>query len=324
MTGPGRRALVIGCAGQDGSYLCELLVDRGYSVLGVTRPSTDAALPNLATVRDRVEVARVDLADAAGIGALLERFGPDEVYNFASVSFGPDAWSDPARTTALGTVAVAALLEELRVKAPQAAFFQASSSWVFGRPASSPQDERTPLRPVEPYGAAKAFGVHLVDAYRLRHGLRAASGIFFNHESPRRAEHFVTRKVTSAVARISAGLQDTLTLGPLDARRDWGFAADYVEAAWLSLQQDEPRDVVVATGVLHSVADLVERAFARAGLDWERHVRHDAALERGGAAVTDLVGDASLAREVLGWAPRTSFEDLVDLMVDSDLATYAR
>lgn len=319
MTGASaRRALVIGCAGQDGSYLAELLTGKGYDVLGVTRPSSD--LSNLAAVRDRISVVRTDLVDTPQLAELLETFGPDEIYNFASVSFGPDAWSDPARTAELSTVALARLLDEVRVRTPEARFFQASSSWVFGRPAQSPQDEDTPFRPLEPYGAAKAFGNHLLHGFRERYGLHASSGIFFNHESPRRPQRFVTRKITSAAAMISLGLADEITLGDLDARRDWGFAGDYVQAAWLSLQQDTGQDFVIATGQLHSVRELVQRAFERVGLDWTAHVRQDDSLVRGGGAVADLVGDATKAREVLGWVPSMSFEGLVDMMVDGDLA----
>ncbi len=317
-----RRAMVIGCAGQDGSYLAELLVGKGYDVLGVTRPSSDPELPNLAAVLDRIRVARADLVDTPRLADLLHTFGPDEIYNFASVSFGPDAWTDPARTAELSTVALARLLDEVRVRTPGARFFQASSSWVFGRPDESPQDEDTPFRPLEPYGAAKAFGNHLLHGFRDRYGLHASSGIFFNHESPRRPERFVTRKITSAAARIKLGLADQITLGDLDARRDWGFAGDYVEAAWLSLQQDVAQDFVIATGRLHSVRELAQRAFERAGLDWTEHVRQDESLVRRGGAVADLVGDATRAREVLGWVPTMSFDSLVDLMVDSDLSRY--
>lgn len=314
------RALVLGCAGQDGSYLTELLVSRGYQVLGVTRHSSDPGLANLEAVRDEVEVARCDLADTAAIGELLSSYAPDEVYNFASVSFGPDAWADPARTAELSTVALARLLEELRERTPDVRFFQASSSWVFGRPTTSPQHEGTPMLPLEPYGAAKAFGTHLLRGYREKYGLRATSGIFFNHESPRRPERFVSRRITSAVARIERGLQDSVTLGDLSAQRDWGFAGDYVEAAWLSVQQDVAQDYVIATGRLHSVEELVERAFARVGRDWHRHVRIDESLVRSSGSVSDLVGDASRARTVLGWSPTTTFEELVDAMVDADLA----
>lgn len=316
------KAMVIGCAGQDGSYLTELLVTKGYQVLGVTRPSSDPALPNLSAVRERVQVTLADFADTTRIIGLLECFDPSEVYNFASVSFGPDAWSDPARTAELGAVALARLLEAIRTTTPHARFFQASSSWVFGRPDQSPQDECTPFRPIEPYGAAKAFGNHLLHGFREKHGLHATSGIFFNHDSPRRPERFVTRKITSAVARIKHGLDDSIALGDMDARRDWGFARDYVDAAWLSLQQPTPQDFVIATGRLHSVRELAERAFGRAGLDWERHVCRDDTLVRRGGAVADLVGDASRARDVLGWTASTTFEELVDLMVDSDLDRY--
>ena len=250
-----RRALVLGCAGQDGSYLCELLVGKGYQVVGVTRPATDPSLPNLADVLAQVEVVRADLVDTPALARVLEAFEPDEIYNFASVSFGPDAWADPGRTSELGTVAIARLVEEVRRVVPQAGLFQASSAWVFGRPLTAPQHEGTTMAPLEPYGAAKAFGNHLLHAYRERYGLRAVSGIFFNHESPRRPPHFVTRKVTLAAARIKLGLQESLALGDLSARRDWGFAPDYVEAAWLSLQTDRAQDYVIASGQTHTVEE---------------------------------------------------------------------
>jgi GDPmannose 4,6-dehydratase len=314
------RALVLGCAGQDGSYLCELLLGKGYSVVGVTQPSTDPGLPNLATVGGRVDVLRVDLVDTPALARALEKFEPDEIYNFASVSFGPDAWAYPARTSELGTVALARLIEEVRRVTPRAGFFQASSAWVFGRPTTAPQHEGTTMAPLEPYGAAKAFGNHLLQAYRERYGLRAVSGIFFNHESPRRPSHFVTRKITLAAARIKLGHQESLALGDLSARRDWGFAGDYVDAAWRSLQADTAMDYVVATGVTHTVEQFVERAFSRVELDWRDHVYRDESFVRPGAgSVADLVGDASRARDELGWSPTMHFEQLVDTMVDADL-----
>ncbi len=317
---PERRAMVLGCAGQDGSYLCELLVDKGYQVVGLTRPSTDPSLPNLAAVRDRIEVVRADLVDTPALAQILERLEPHEIYNFASVSFGPDAWTDPARTSELGTVALARLVEQVRRVVPQAGLFQASSAWVFGRPATAPQHEGTTMAPLEPYGAAKAFGNHLLQAYRERYGLHAVSGIFFNHESPRRPPHFVTRKITLAAARIKLGLQQSVALGDLGARRDWGFAGDYVDAAWRSLQADRAQDYVIATGRTHTVEELVERAFGRVGLDWHDHVVRDESFVRPAAgSVADLVGDPSRAREFLGWTATTDFEQLVDTMVDADL-----
>lgn len=315
-----RRAVVVGAAGQDGSYLCEALIEDGYSVTGVVRSDPAGALPNLHAVRDRMTLVRADLADTAELERLLADVQPDQLYNVASVSFGPDAWADPVATTALGTVALAGLLEAVRRCPRPPRFFQASSAWVFGRPSVAPQNEATPIAPVEPYGAAKAFGNALIRAYRDRYDLFACSGIFFNHESPRRPERFVTRKVTRAAARVSLGLADGVTLGDLDAQRDWGYAADYVGAARAMLDAATPDDYVVATGKLHSVRELAELAFSHVGLDWQRHVRVDDGLGRGRGIVANLVGDASRARAELGWLPRTSFETLVRLMVDADLA----
>ncbi|MFY9487723.1 MAG: GDP-mannose 4,6-dehydratase [Solirubrobacterales bacterium] len=314
------RAMVIGAAGQDGSYMSELLVERGYDVLGVVRrdPATD--FENLTGVRDRIELTQADLTDSAALAAALKDFRPQEVYNFASVSFGPDAWVVPSRTTELGTLAVAQLIETLLRYDESVRFFQASSSWVFGKPDESPQNENTRFRPAEPYGSAKAFGNFLIENFRDHSGFFGCSGIFFNHESPRRPEQFVTRKITRTAARIKLGQADHLKLGDIEAKRDWSFAGDFVEAVWLMLQQETAADYVLASGRLHSVREFIAAAFARLDLDWERYVRYDESLERGQAQVTDLVGDASRARERLGWEPRVAFENLVAMMVDADLA----
>ena len=310
--------MVLGAAGQDGSYLCELLLEHDYEVVAVIRPGSTT--PNLDALVDVVRLEEIDLADTNALSTLLAASPPAELYNFASVSFGPDAWSDPVQTAELGTFAIARLLEVLRRTDPAPRFFQASSSWVFGRPATSPQDESTPYAPVEPYGAAKAFSTFLVGAYRARYGLFGCSGIFFNHESPRRPEQFVTRKVTRAAAAASLGLLEQLPLGDLNARRDWGYAKDYAHAAWLMLQRDAADDYVVATGELHSVRELVEIAFETVGLEWEDFVVVDPELKRPMGQVADLVGDASAARSHLGWSPSVTFDELVRLMVSADLA----
>jgi GDPmannose 4,6-dehydratase len=315
-----RRALVTGIGGQDGSYLAELLLAEGYDVLGVARRPLEE-YENLAAVRERVEQVELDLGDRDSLLRALRSCRPDEVYNLASVSFVPASWDDPVRTAELAAVGVSALLEAIRITDPAGIrFYQASSSEVFGEPQEVPQTERTPLSPVTPYGAAKAYGHFMTRSYRRRYGMHASSGILFNHESPRRPVDFLPRKVSSGVAEIALGLREELTLGNLAARRDWGFAGDYVRAMWLMLQQDEPGDYVIATGETHSVEDLVELAFAHAGLDWREHVRVDEALLRGKAELHQLVGDATKARERLGWEPTVRFPELVRRLVDADLA----
>jgi GDPmannose 4,6-dehydratase len=290
------RAIVTGVAGQDGSYLGELLAGRGYDVRGVDRGD-------------------VDLLDRAALAALLRDVEPAEVYNLASPSFVPASWEEPVEVARLAAVGLTALLEAVREVDPAIRLFQASSAEVYGEPAETPQTERTPIRPVSPYGAAKAYGNFIVDAYRRRYGLHASCGILYNHESPRRPVAFLPSKVAHGVAAIAAGSQSELVLGDLDVRRDWGYAPDYVEAMLLMLQQDEPGDYVVATGELHTVQELVELAFAHVGLDWREHVRVDEALRRG--QDYQLVGDASKARERLGWKPSVTFEQLVALLVDA-------
>lgn len=290
------RALITGAAGQDGSYLVELLHDRGYEVVAIDRGD-------------------VDLLDAGSVRAALRAAAPHEVYNFASPSFIPRSWEEPVEVAQLGTVGVTLLLEAIRDHDATIRFCQASSAEVFGIPAETPQSETTPFRPTSPYGAAKAYGSFLVAAYRSRYGLHASSAILFNHESPRRSVEFLPAKVAYGVAAIAAGRDQELVLGDLDVRRDWGYAPDFVEAMWLMLQQDVPDDYVIATGELHSVGELVELAFAHAGLDWRAHVRVDESHMRGQSY--ELVGDAKKARSALGWAPTVTFEQLVALLVDA-------
>ena len=314
-----RRALVTGIAGQDGSYLAELLVGRGYEVVGVVREAPDGAYENLAAVRDRIGLVQADLLDEQALAAALRAHRPQEVYNLASPSFVPLSWQQPVVTAEFAAVGVTSLLEAIRAVDAGMRFYQASSSEIFGEPIDVPQSESTPLSPVTPYGVAKAYGHFIVGSYRRRYGLHASCGILYNHESPRRPADFLPSKVARAAAAISLGHEREVVLGDLDAERDWGYAADYVEAMWLMLQRDEPGDYVVASGALHSVRELVELAFAYAGLDWRDHVRTDPSLERGPAELHRLVGDPSKAREQLGWRPRVGFQELVRLLVDAAL-----
>ena len=310
------KALVTGIGGQDGSYLAELLLERGYEVVGIV-PQLDAPYESLAGIRDRVELLQVDLLDEVALARSLREHGPGEVYNLASPSFVPMSWQEPVRTAEFAAVGVTALLEAIRAVDPAIRMYQASSSEIFGEPTVVPQREDTPLHPVTPYGVAKAYGHFIVGSYRRRYGMHASCGILYNHESPRRPTDFLPSKVAHAAAAISLGLERELALGDLHAQRDWGYAGDYVEAMSLMVQQDEPGDYVVATGVLHTVEELVEIAFERVRLDWREHVRIDPALMRGPAELHDLVGDASKARRELGWSPRVGFEDLVRLLVDA-------
>ena len=310
------RVIVTGAGGQDGSYLAELLLDRGYDVVGIVR---DAArdYPNLATVRDRVQLVQADMLDREALTAVLREHAPREVYNLASPSFVPRSWEYPVETAEFAAVGVTSLLEAIRAVDPTIRVYQASSSEIFGEPAETPQTESTPLGPVTPYGVAKAYGHFIIGSYRRRYGLHASGGILYNHESPRRPLDFLPSKVAHGVAAIAAGRDAELVLGDLDAQRDWGYARDYVEAMWRIVQQDESRDYVIATGELHSVRELVEAAFGHVGLDWREHVRVDESLKRGQAELRRLVGDASVAREQLDWSPSVSFEELVALLVDA-------
>lgn len=318
-----RRALITGVGGQDGSYLAELLLEHGYRVAGITRgdPST---YPALAGIADRIDIVEADLLDQDSLARALRHVDAREVYNLASPSFVPRSWDEPVLTAEFAAVGVTSLLEAVRQVDEGIRVYQASSSEIFGEPRETPQNETTPLAPVTPYGVAKAYGHFIVASYRRRYGLHASCGILYNHESPRRPLDFLPRKVARAAAAISRGLEQELVLGDLEARRDWGFAGDYVRAMWMMVQADAPDDYVVASGESHSVQDLVECAFRRVGLDWRSHVRSDPAFQRGTAELHDLVGDASRVRERLGWTPSIAFEDLVDILVDAELEALSR
>ena len=318
-----RRALITGIGGQDGSLLAELLVAEGYEVLGLVRRSA-LSYPNLAGIKDRIEVVQADLSDELALVRALRRFRPHEVYNLASASFVPMSWEQPVLTAQLAAVGATALLESIREVDPTIRFYQASSSEIFGEPVETPQNEQTPLAPLTPYGVAKAYAHFITRSYRRRYGLYACAGILYNHESPRRPLEFVPIKVANAVASIKLGLSADLWLGDLTAQRDWGYAGDYVRAMWLMLQQDEPDDYVIATGRLHTVEELVASAFDHAGLDWRQYVHIDESLKRGKAELHRLVGDPSRARERLGWTPEVTFEELVALLVEAELERLGR
>jgi GDPmannose 4,6-dehydratase len=313
-----KRALITGITGQDGSYLAELLLAKGYDVYGLVRRSSTETLDRLEGVLSRIHLIGGDLMDPSSMLDALDAARPDEVYNLAAQSFVAESWHEPVYTGEITALSVTRLLETIRRAAPGARFYQASSSEMFGKVLETPQRETTPFHPRSPYGVAKVYGHFITVNYRESFGMHASSGILFNHESPRRGIEFVTRKITDGVARIKAGLQSELRLGNLDAQRDWGFAGDYVKAMWLMLQQDEPGDYVVATGETHSVQEFCEIAFGRAGLDWEKHVVVDERFVRP-AEVDLLLGDPAKAREVLGWTPKVTFRGLVEMMVDADL-----
>jgi GDPmannose 4,6-dehydratase len=313
------RALITGVGGQDGSYLAELLLEGGYEVVGLVRPGSPR-YPNLEQIEDRIELQEADLLNQTSLSQALRAAHPSEVYNLAAPSFVPASWEEPVQTAEFAAVGATSLLEAIRLVDPGIRFYQASSSEIFGDPNETPQTEETPLAPVTPYGVAKAYAHFSARSYRHRYGLYACSGILYNHESPRRPLEFLPRKVAHGAAAISLGLERELVLGDLDARRDWGYAGDYVRAMHLMLQKDAPDDYVVASGESHSVRDLVEVAFEHVGLDWQDHVRPDPALERGRAELHHLVGDASKARARLGWSPDVGFTELVHLLVDADLA----
>ena len=316
------RALITGIGGQDGSYLAELLLEKGYEVAGTVLGSPDD-YPALEAVRERLRFVELDLTDVDTVGNVASVLELDELYHLAAASFVPAWWEDPVGLTSQTTSATVALLEGLRRSRPQARFFHACSSEIFAGADEEPQRETTRPVPLTPYGAAKAFGLYAVQSYRVQHALHASAGILFNHESPRRPQHFVTRKITRAAAAISLGLQDHVTLGNLDARRDWGFAGDYVRAMWLMLQADDPDDYVIATGEAHTVRELAEAAFGAVDLDWREHVRHDESLGRGATDARALVGDATKSRDRLGWRPEVSFDELVSMMVQADLTSLS-
>ena len=317
-----KRALITGITGQDGSYLAELLLDKSYEVHGMVRRASTENFERIQHLTDKVTLVQADLLDTSSLVEALEEAQPEEVYNLGAQSFVPTSWRQPVLTAEFTAVGVTRILEAIRRVNPDIRFYQASSSEMFGKVREVPQSETTPFYPRSPYGVAKAYGHFITVNYRESYGLFAVSGILFNHESPRRGLEFVTRKISDGVARIKLGLSDELRLGNLDAKRDWGFAGDYVEAMWRMLQADEPDDYVIATGEEHSVQECVDLAFAHAGLDPKQYVKTDPKFLRP-AEVDHLVGDASKARQELGWEPRVSFKELAEMMVDADLERVA-
>lgn len=311
-------ALITGITGQDGSYLAEFLLNKGYKVVGLVRRSSTVSFERLQNVQDQIELVSGDLLDQTSIDNVIKKYEPDEVYNLAAQSFVQTSWEQPVFTGEVTALGVTRVLDAIRLINPAIRFYQASSSEMFGKVRETPQKETTPFYPRSPYGVAKVYGHWITVNYRESYDLHATSGILFNHESPRRGLEFVTRKVTDGAARIKLGMQNQLALGNLDARRDWGFAGDYVEAMWLMLQQDQPDDFVVATGETYSVRDLVETAFSYVNLDWQEFVVQDERFMRP-AEVDLLVGDPSKAGEHLGWEPRVNFRGLIHMMVDADL-----
>ncbi len=313
-----KSALITGITGQDGSYLAELLLSKGYKVYGMVRRSSVEKFDRIEHIRGQVELIQGDLLDQYSLISVLKQAKPREVYNLAAQSFVPTSWAQPVLTAEFTAIGVTRMLESIRLVDPTIRFYQASSSEMYGQVRETPQTELTPFYPRSPYGVAKAYGHYITVNYRESYDLFAVSGILFNHESPRRGLEFVTRKVTDGVARIKLGLANELRMGNLDARRDWGFAGDYVEAMWLMLQQDAADDYVIATGETHTVKKLVEIAFEHAGLEWEKYVKLDSAFLRP-AEVDLLVGDPSKAMKQLGWKPKVSFEQMTRMMVDADI-----
>jgi GDPmannose 4,6-dehydratase len=318
-----KSALITGITGQDGSYLAEHLLAQGYKVFGLVRRLSADNYERIEHLRGKVELLPGDLLDQVSLMKAIERSQPSEVYNLAAQSFVPASWTQPILTSEFTAVGVSRILEAIRLMNPKIRFYQASSSEMFGKVRETPQTELTPFYPRSPYGVAKAFGHYMTVNYRESYDMFAVSGILFNHESPRRGLEFVTRKVTYGVAQIKLGLATELRMGNLDAKRDWGFAGDYVKAMWLMLQQDTPDDYVISTGETHTVRELVEIAFGCVGLDWERYVKLDAQFVRP-AEVDLLLGDCSKAQEKLGWKPEVSFPELVKMMVESDLQLLKR
>jgi GDPmannose 4,6-dehydratase len=318
-----KSALITGITGQDGSYLAEHLLAQGYKVFGLVRRLSADNYERIEHLRGKVELLPGDLLDQVSLMKAIERSQPSEVYNLAAQSFVPASWTQPILTSEFTAVGVSRILEAIRLMNPKIRFYQASSSEMFGKVRETPQTELTPFYPRSPYGVAKAFGHYMTVNYRESYDMFAVSGILFNHESPRRGLEFVTRKVTHGVAQIKLGLATELRMGNLDAKRDWGFAGDYVKAMWLMLQQDTPDDYVISTGETHTVRELVEIAFSSVGLDWERYVKLDPQFVRP-AEVDLLLGDCSKAQEKLGWKPEVSFPELVKMMVESDLQLLKR
>lgn len=317
------KALITGITGQDGSYLAEFLLEKDYEVLGMVRRSSTVNFNRIEHIQDKVELVSGDLLDQSSLSGILREHQPAEVYNLAAQSFVPTSWEQPVFTGGVTALGVTRMLEAVRTEAPDARFYQASSSEMFGKVREVPQTEETPFYPRSPYGVAKVYGHWITVNYRESYDIFACSGILFNHESPRRGLEFVTRKVTHHVAKITLGLADHVALGNLDSRRDWGFAGDYIHAMWLMLQQNEPDDYVVGTGETHSVRELCEAAFSHVGLDWEGYVRQDPRFMRP-AEVDLLVSDPTKAREALGWEPDVTFAELIGMMVDADIALLKR
>jgi len=318
-----KHALITGVTGQDGSYLADLLLSKRYKVYGMVRRASTENFERIEHIRDRITIVQADLLDQLSLIELIESVEPDEVYNLAAQSFVPTSWIQPTLTGEFTALGVTKILEAIKLVNRKIKFYQASSSEMFGKVLETPQNERTPFYPRSPYGVAKVYGHFITVNYRESYDIYAVSGILFNHESPRRGLEFVTRKITDGVARIKLGMAKELRLGNLDARRDWGYAGDYVRAMWLMLGQKEPRDYVVATGVDHSVSDFAKVAFDHVGLDWRKHVKVDKEYFRP-AEVHHLLGDSTRARAELGWKPRVDFTSLVRMMVDADVARLKR
>lgn len=318
-----KRALITGITGQDGSYLAEFLLEQGYDVFGIVRRASTETFERIHHIKDRLTLGQADLTDQMSLADVLSEVRPREVYNLAAQSFVPTSWKQPILTGDVTALGVTRMLEAIRMVDRNIRFYQASSSEMFGQVRETPQRETTPFYPRSPYGVAKVYGHWITVNYRESYGMFAVSGILFNHESPRRGLEFVTRKVTDGVARIRHGLASELRLGNLEARRDWGFAGDYVRAMWMMLQQDAPDDYVIASGETHTVREMCEIAFSRVGLDWQQYVVQDPAFYRP-AEVHLLLGDASKARQQLGWEPRCTFRQLIEMMVDADLERIAK
>lgn len=315
-----KTALITGITGQDGSYLAELLLSKGYKVYGLTRRTSTINNERIKHIEDKVEFLQGDLLDQSSLSEAVMHSKPDEVYNLAAQSFVKTSWNQPVLTGEFTALGVTRMLEAIRVADRKIKFYQASSSEMFGKVTEVPQKETTRFYPRSPYGVAKAYGHYITLNYRESYDIFACSGILFNHESPRRGLEFVTRKITNAVARIKLGTQDKLELGNLEAKRDWGFAGDYVEAMWLMLQQEKPEDFVIATGEAHSVKEFVQLAFEAVGIsDWEKYVISNKPEHLRPAEVDHLIGDYSKAEKVLGWKPKTSFKELIEMMVKADL-----
>ncbi len=312
------KALITGITGQDGSYLAEFLLEKGYQVYGMVRRSSMEKFDRIAHIREKLILCQADLLDQLSLVNLIQDINPDEIYNLAAQSFVPTSWEQPVLTGEFDALGVTKILEAIRLVNRKIKFYQASSSEMFGMVREVPQNEKTPFHPRSPYGVAKAYGHWITVNYRESYGIFAVSGILFNHESPRRGLEFVSRKITHGAARVKSGLADKLRLGNLDAKRDWGYAGDYVKAMWMMLQSKEPEDYVIATGINHSVKDLARIAFECVGLEWEKYVEIDKRFVRP-AEVETLLGDSSLAAKKLGWKPETGFEELIKMMVENDM-----